>query len=100
MNLLLQIQEIVGAPIKDLLLQIQGGLPSVTLPPVNITTPENVTFGDANLGSTFGDANLGSSNFGNGLGSSNFGNQLGSSNFGNGDLGSSNFFNGLNAADQ
>ena len=91
MNILLQIQEIVGAPIKDLLLQIQGGLPSVTLPPVNITTPENVTFGDANLGS---------SNFGNGLGSSNFGNQLGSSNFGNGDLGSSNFFNGLNAAGQ
>ena len=74
MNILLQIQEIVGAPIKDLLLQIQGGLPSVTLPPVNVTlpsvnvtAPENVTFGDANLGSSFGDANLGSSNFLNGV---------------------------------
>ena len=79
MNILLQIQEIVGAPIKDLLLQIQGGLPSVTLPPVNITAPETVTFGDANLGS---------SNFGNGLGST----------FGDANLGSSNFLNGLNAA--
>lgn len=69
MNILLQIQEIVGAPIKDLLLQIQGGLPGITLPAeVNFNGPESLEIGDINLGSSFGNANLGSSDFG----SSNF----------------------------
>ena len=72
MDFLLQIQQIVDAPIKDLLVQLQTSLPDVDLSNLfTINGPETVgdvdfgsSFGDANLGSSFGDANLGSSDFG------------------------------------
>ena len=88
MAVLLQINEIVAGPIKDLLVHISGGnfpeikLPNISLPEVNLpelppmsspTYPEEVnlevggsSFGD--LGSSIGD--LGSSNFLNETGSS------------------------------
>lgn len=66
MSFILQIQEIVDGPIKDLYLQVAGSGPLISfppLPPVNIQIgdiPLGSSFGDANLGSSFGDANLGS----------------------------------------
>ncbi|GGG80263.1 hypothetical protein [Corynebacterium pelargi] len=72
MDLLLQIQQIVDAPIKDLLIQLQTSLPDVDLSNLfTINGPENV--GDLNFGSSFGDLNLGSSDFGSSdFGSSDF----------------------------
>lgn len=103
MDVLLQINEIVSGPIKDLLVHISGGsfpdikLPNISLPEVNLpelppmsspTYPEevNVEVG----GSSFGD--LGSSEFLNDNGSSEFLNETGSSELLNG-TGSSDFFN-------
>lgn len=71
MDLLIQIQQIVDAPIKDLLVQLHTALPDVDLSHLlTINGPDQVgdvdfgsSFGDANLGSSFGDANLGSSDF-------------------------------------
>ena len=71
MSLIVQINEIVSGPIKNLFLQISGSGPLISfpqLPPVNIQIgPEVVgdiplgsSCGDADLGSSFGDANLGS----------------------------------------
>ena len=81
MAVLLQINEIVSGPIKDLLVHISGGnfpeikLPNISLPEVNLpelppmsspTYPEEVNLEVG--GSSFGD--LGSSNFLNETGSS------------------------------
>lgn len=81
MAVLLQINEIVSGPIKDLLVHISGGnfpeikLPNISLPEVNLpelppmsspTYPEEVNLEVS--GSSFGD--LGSSNFLNETGSS------------------------------
>ncbi|MBZ8177093.1 hypothetical protein GP475_04960 [Corynebacterium poyangense] len=101
MDFLLQIQEIVGGPIKDLLVHLTTAAPQInvaTPPPVNVTAPEHLdlgsTFGDINAGSTFGNILEGTgSTTGNilegtgsttgdilgGAGSSNFLNQAGSS---------------------
>ncbi|AZA10673.1 hypothetical protein [Corynebacterium gerontici] len=69
MDLLVQIQQIVDAPIKDLLVQLHTALPDVDLSNLfTINGPETV--GDVNFGSSFGDANLGSSEF---LNETNFG---------------------------
>lgn len=103
MDVLLQINEIVSGPIKDLLVHISGGsfpdikLPNISLPEVSLpelppmsspTYPEevNVEVG----GSSFGD--LGSSEFLNDNGCSEFLNESGSSELLNG-TGSSDFFN-------
>lgn len=70
MNVILEIQEIVAGPIRDLYLEISSGpLFPVFAPP---------SFGDiaVNFGSSFGDANIGSTDFG----SSDFGSSFGSSN--------------------
>lgn len=90
MAVLLQINEIVSGPIKDLLVHISGGnfpeikLPNISLPEVNLpelppmsspTYPEEVNLEVG--GSSFGD--LGSSNFLNETGSSDFLNETGSS---------------------
>ncbi|MCZ9296037.1 hypothetical protein [Corynebacterium yonathiae] len=107
MDVLLQINEIVSGPIKDLLVQISGGnFPEIKLPEVNLpelpplsspTYPEEVNLEVG--GSSFGD--LGSSEFFNengssellnGAGSSEFFNENGSSEQLNG-AGSSEFFN-------
>ena len=76
MSLILEIQEIVSGPIKDLFLEITGPLfqlpPAPQLPPVDVQVgPE--TGGDVNFGSSFGDQNFGSSfgDFAPELGSSN-----------------------------
>ncbi|MGO1418333.1 MAG: hypothetical protein ACTHZ0_00805 [Candidatus Corynebacterium faecigallinarum] len=84
MSLILEIQEIVAGPIKDLYLEITTGplFRFPALPPVNINIgPDTVgdlnlgsSFGDQFLGSSFGDANLGSSiapDLGSSFGSSN-----------------------------
>lgn len=76
MSLILEIQEIVSGPIKDLFLEITGPLfqlpPAPQLPPADVQVgPETV--GDVNFGSSFGDQNFGSSfgDFAPELGSSN-----------------------------
>jgi hypothetical protein len=88
MSFILEIQEIVWGPIKDLYLEISAGLPAIALPPApsfgDVTVDLGSSFGDANLGSSFGDQNLGSTDFG----SSDFGSSFGSSN-GDQNLGSS-----------
>ncbi|AZA08470.1 hypothetical protein [Corynebacterium pseudopelargi] len=74
MDFLLQIQQIVDAPIKDLLVQLQTSLPDVDLSNLfTINGPETV--GDLNFGSSFDNANFGSSDFGSGH------NEFGSSEF-------------------
>ena len=103
MDVLLQINEIVSGPIKDLLVHISGGnfpeikLPNISLPEVNLpelppmsspTYPEEVNLEVG--GSSFGD--LGSSEFFNENGSSELLNETGSSELLNG-TGSSDFFN-------
>ncbi|WP_448853208.1 hypothetical protein [Corynebacterium frankenforstense] len=55
MDFLLQINEIVQGPIKDLLIRFGSGtpqLPYIDLAP-RVTLPENVTIGD--IGSSFGE---------------------------------------------
>jgi hypothetical protein len=100
-DLLLQINEIVSGPIKDLLVEVSGGnFPDIKLPEINFpevpplsspTYPENISLEIG--GSSF--ENLGSSEQFNGNGSSEFFNDAGSSELLN-DLGSSDFdlFNG------
>ena len=60
MSFILEIQEIVSGPIKDLFLEITGPVfAAPQLPPVDAQVgPETV--GDLNLGSSFGDLDLGS----------------------------------------
>ncbi|MCJ7859100.1 hypothetical protein [Corynebacterium kalidii] len=83
MSFILEIQEIVWGPIKDLYLEISAGLPIIAPPPApsfgDVTLNLGSSFGDANLGSSFGDQNLGSSDFGSSFGSSNGDQNLGSS---------------------
>ncbi|MGV0870359.1 hypothetical protein [Corynebacterium kalidii] len=83
MSFILEIQEIVWGPIKDLYLEISAGLPVIAPPPApsfgDVTLNLGSSFGDANLGSSFGDQNLGSSDFGSSFGSSNGDQNLGSS---------------------
>ena len=104
MDVLLQINEIVSGPIKDLLVQISGGnFPEIKLPEVNLpelppmsspTYPEEVSLEVG--GSSFGD--LGSSDFLNETGSSQLLNGTGSSEFLNG-TGSSDFLNGTGSSE-
>ncbi|MEY8565902.1 hypothetical protein [Corynebacterium sp.] len=83
MSFILEIQEIVWGPIKDLYLEISAGLPVFALPPApsfgDITVDLGSSFGDANLGSSFGDLNVGSTDFGSSFGSSNGDQNFGSS---------------------
>jgi hypothetical protein len=88
MSFIVQIQEIVWGPIRDLYVEFTAGLPVFTPPPApsfgDITVDLGSsglgsTFGDANLGSSFGDANVGSTDFGSSFGSSNGDQNLGSS---------------------
>jgi hypothetical protein len=83
MSFILEIQEIVWGPIKDLYLEISAGLPVIAPPPApsfgDVTLNLGSSFGDANLGSSFGDQNLGSTDFGSSFGSSNGDQNLGSS---------------------
>ncbi|HIW92190.1 MAG TPA: hypothetical protein H9870_11075 [Candidatus Corynebacterium avicola] len=62
MSLIVQIQEIVSGPIKDLYLELTTGplFTFQTPPPVHIQLVPD-TVGDLNLGSSIGDQNLGSS---------------------------------------
>lgn len=89
MSFIVQIQEIVWGPIRDLYVEFTAGLPVFNVPPLGSSFGDisvdlgssglGSTFGDANLGSSFGDANLGSTDFGSTFGSSNGDQNLGSS---------------------
>ncbi|MDN5581007.1 MAG: hypothetical protein ACTH2Y_08525 [Corynebacterium sp.] len=85
MSFIVQIQEIVSGPIRDLYVEFTAGLPVINIPPLGSSFGDiSVDLGSSGLGSTFGDANLGSTDFG----SSDFGSSFGSSN-GDQNLGSS-----------
>lgn len=66
MSFILEIQEIVWGPIKDLYLEFTAGLPVFNIPPLGSSFGDiSVDLGSSGLGSTFGstngDQNLGSS---------------------------------------
>lgn len=104
MDFLLQINEIVNSPIKDLLVSLGGNPIEITTPAPVVLDPQfgDLTVGDLNLGSSFGDlgstaGDFGSSDFGSttgDLGSTagdlgSTAGDLGSSDFGSSDFGSS-----------
>ncbi|WP_312978537.1 hypothetical protein [Corynebacterium sp.] len=80
MSFIVQIQEIVWGPIRDLYVEFTAGLPVFNVPPLGSSFGDiSVDLGSSGLGSTFGDANLGSTDFGPSFGSSNGDQNLGSS---------------------
>lgn len=80
MSFIVQIQEIVSGPIRDLYVEFTAGLPVINIPPLGSSFGDiSVDLGSSGLGSTFGNANLGSTDFGSSFGSSNGDQNLGSS---------------------